>query len=204
MREYMDKIFLSGLKLGTLSYNDKIQILKKITRGKVSQKSMSDTFSNEGDKKHIDEGHADDNNSEDPPPKVINLKSGIAPATRQLVNETNEFELTEFESSELESWIQHYRDATPRQIRILYYRYLLAKQLIRSTYFDHHNLPITYFIQLLVYYSDKELTLIQEELNKMLESDSEEYTVNIFDNSHAYNRLELISFYKILEMIIAY
>jgi hypothetical protein len=113
-REYVDKLFLVGVKLGELTSEEKREYYITLTKDKVGQKFVAKNTNAVADPGDYDE--EDDEEAEEEVPKVSENKTGK--------------ELTFEDSEQLLNSIANFDDITPRQIRILYYRYLIAKKLI--------------------------------------------------------------------------
>lgn len=152
--EYMDKLFLSGIKLGTLTSTERVDVYKQFSQGKVSEESKS----NEGESKtdartmqksgetNVDIKQVVSNveaisQSRDVISTLLNpfgqTKKDSGPEKKSTVTvaekavETN-FELSAEEHKFLIQLIIELADATPRQIRIFYYRYMLARNLLTA------------------------------------------------------------------------
>jgi hypothetical protein len=111
VREYMDKLFIAGIKLKPLTSNERIEILDSITEGKIRFK-----VNLEG----IQELAA-------PPKNAIQIQSSIRLSDLKPIN----FEIDEQEYQNLKKAIEKNIILTPRNIRIIYYRYLLGKRFIK-------------------------------------------------------------------------
>lgn len=130
VREYMDKLFIGGVKLRTLNHIERQEILGSLTKGKIhsvneEKEAKKATAINIGDERQ----------------KQIKSKSSVKSIAREkAVVEPNDelFELEDFEYQYLKDVLEKCGPITPRVIRIFYYRYLLAKRfLFLKTSQDH-------------------------------------------------------------------
>jgi len=140
-REYMDKLFLNGFKLGSLSAEDKVDIINSITADRIffrNDERKGEKFQNakapikakniESETTAIDVGsqqvrefESDKAKPDDGKPNVPDAKKFITMLPKE------EFEIMDYELEYLLEAVRLLKNATPRAIRIFYYRYLLAK-----------------------------------------------------------------------------
>lgn len=115
VREYIDKLFIFGIKLKTLNGQERIGILKAITKNKVAgPKSGGPVLSANG------AVGADDTSSS---PSRISYLETIGPKGR--------IEIDDAEFDRLSETLSNFNaDMTPRDVRIFYYRYLVAKRFL--------------------------------------------------------------------------
>lgn len=110
-REYMDKLFLSGIKLPRMTESEQIDFLNKLVDGKIQFRNpdlidekmdtMIDSIENDEEK--------DDN------------------IMRLIPNQSSE--IMDYEYELIKKSLNNSVELTPRKIRILYYRYLISKIL---------------------------------------------------------------------------
>ena len=141
-KEYFDKLFLFSIKLGKLTFREKTEILKFISKGKIeilnsiAQKELGGT--KEEKHKVEEEKNKDVSDTED----VIGIgnieideEAHDLSESRNLLLErddiTENYYLTSDEFDLMKEKLKRI-DITPRQIRILFYRYLFAKHLVFS------------------------------------------------------------------------
>lgn len=163
INEYIDKLFIAGLKLGVLSTSDADEFLLALTKKDRKSKSITSLgqlIENEANEAYsrqsqvIQEGllmhnlenaqNQDDYfDYEEPDLAPLYLESSelVQSEGDHLVkqNVTNEpvtltFNLTDDEIDILRLAFTKYNRATPRQIKILYYRYLIAKNMLIRRY----------------------------------------------------------------------
>ncbi len=131
VREYMDKLFIAGIKLNTLSFNERGEILESLTRGKIFMPSKPNMAT-------IRESNAV--TSDALPISDYDITNPILqPSQLKIHVKQVDFEIDEFEYNTLRNLLSFYNDATPRTIKIFYYRYLLAKRFAVYTAQTNHN-----------------------------------------------------------------
>ncbi len=120
-KEYMDKLFISGIRLGNLSDENKRDILEAYTEDIVEKSKKENVGENAG-------GGDEDGNG---------IPEETIPKEATLLNWKREtyYNLLERERDTLLEVIEEAPNITPRQIRIFLYRYLLARNLL------HQKLP---------------------------------------------------------------
>ena len=137
--EYMDKLFLAGIKLPSLTTQNKRDVLNAITKDRVGKV--------ESKHKKVDQNPKKQNTTKSSEPDKLTLlrrelnllrvfSQGLfasqrpSPVTSKIVEEEG-YEILESDKDNLENSLNFYETATPRQIRILVYRYLLARKLLQ-------------------------------------------------------------------------
>jgi hypothetical protein len=140
-REYMDKLFLNGFKLGDLNLQDRVAILEALSDGQVSYDSPARTSSMAAptasektdaavaaeDKANSADENVGDNVSapmQDSPQAQL---PSAEPEELVIAPHNEEKEIMGHEMDRLKIALGDFHEATPRSIRIFYYRYLLAK-----------------------------------------------------------------------------
>ena len=132
VREYIDKLFIGGINLGSLAEHEKKEIFEAFTlnRNVVRfQQAM-----NEEEMKAKDEMplmQQTDNREVKVEPSVPLQEHRAVPGLVPVIKAgDNRFEIEEFEYEMLHPYLHIFVELTPRSIRIYYYRYLLARQLM--------------------------------------------------------------------------
>ena len=134
--EYMDKLFLVSVKLPQLTNEEKLKILDVYTEGKREEKTSEPVLLSESEL-----GGADVLGGAAPHPdnKVQPTKGEPSEETpeenkgnEEQETDTNKHEVLDSEYQELCKNLKGLENATPRKIRIVYYRYLLAKKLLSA------------------------------------------------------------------------
>ncbi|MFN8887715.1 MAG: P-loop NTPase fold protein, partial [Cyclobacteriaceae bacterium] len=126
-KEYMDKLFISGFKLGNLSEDQNEEIFRNLVKDKAFIET-SDSTSNQnvaiGNEKSQTSGAARDSSTSG----ASSVKSG-ANSNYEYISfiPKAEFEIMSYELDFLIRAVRKFSNATPRAIRIYYYRYLLAR-----------------------------------------------------------------------------
>jgi hypothetical protein len=189
--EYMDKLFLSGIKLGTLTGDERRKIFGVLTKGKV-----------EPEKSGASKVH-------------LNGEDGVIQNDKNEEKEKDDekkYELSAFENKEIEKILESYKDATPRQIRIFYYRYLLARNLVSNrleTIGEKEDWgkseEVSVMGRLLLHFSlMNEPGVIKEVKLGIIKRDEVIVEFQISEKSYKLKRLILIEILNVLEMVIAY
>ncbi len=144
VREYMDKLFLIGINLRALNETEKEDFFESLTkkRNVVDNREQKDPVDDK-DKPQLSAplniNEADKTDNEMVRDNIMGIGDSIAAANteedteipgQQLPAGTAEYELSSREYSILRSALAELAEATPRQIRIFYYRYLLARNLL--------------------------------------------------------------------------
>ena len=153
-REYMDKLFLAGLKLGPLTEYEKRQIVDGFTGMDTSKSETREAKSgmdpnivgdiiNESNPTKADiHGTALEKN---PPDALTNVLAGTVspflntprasiPITPTPINSTayEQFPYEKWEQEFIKNILARNTESTPRSIRVYTYRYLLGKQLVEK------------------------------------------------------------------------
>jgi hypothetical protein len=211
-REYMDKLFISGINLGPLTSKAKIEIFDAYSKnkGKVNFEEETDATEGTNDTDNIAGTIiSQDKEIEDIVPEKDNPKGKIDLKTGDI-----NFEIEEFEYNLLTKCLVDYDQATPRSIRIYYYRYLLAKRL-RKIQLDNTLTVYEYLwsiypkkeiiAHLIIYYSQEKdpLDLIDDR-KIYLNEKKEDIDLTLFNKNYTINRLLLIHLMNIVEIVVPY
>lgn len=207
-REYMDKLFLAGIKLGTLNVSEKEDIFDSLTtiRHKVHYKV---------------ENLRDVDESEYPPniktffKEVQEVGENLKLSSDNNFIEANpEFEIEEFEYILLKHGLSHFNEATPRAIRIYYYRYLLAKRLMKyrittssALYKPWHELrdrKILLPLIIIKYSSEFMIEDIYQEKEQITNNQDDVILYKIYNKEYVINKKLLLEIFNIIEMVVPY
>lgn len=127
IHEYMDKLFIAGIKLNSLGPDYRLKYYDKLTEGVVvSGKAPLQSSSVPLESEPKANIHSE---SEESVPSITHV-----PITKDSVDEEKEVEvygLTYEEDDILRQCVRGFHGSTPRQIRIFYYRYLLGRTLLK-------------------------------------------------------------------------
>jgi hypothetical protein len=124
-KEYIDKLFIAGIKLADLSKSEQREIFEGITRGKVNfsrqetETGTRQTQEIKGAARIVESVEAQ---------TTQDAYIGSAP---EIITGDDKFEIEENEYKNLLSAIENYVGLTPRAEKIFYYRYLLAKRIMK-------------------------------------------------------------------------
>jgi hypothetical protein len=128
-KEYMDKLFLTGIKLPNLLSEEKIAILDEITKNHVYVLEDEKVETKTNQKAYV------------PFTDLLGIKSNIDVKVVQNQNSNEEIHyLTVNEKLKLQSTILELENPTPRQIKIFYYRYLMLKWIDEADNFNIRQL----------------------------------------------------------------
>jgi hypothetical protein len=136
--EYMDKLFILSLKLGSLSYNDVDEVFDNISKGKVRPEPLQNIDLENNNPDAVANERVEIESSG--PDILIEGGNAIYVLEAKSPNDNNKYDLTKEEAKALKNALVYYPDATPRQIRIFYYRYLLARNLLQTFVTETGNL----------------------------------------------------------------
>lgn len=212
-REYMDKLFLSGMSLGSLSENERIKILGKYIRGRSAPRVLvSDNKSEDtGEEGSFSTAGRQNNPS----------ASGGATTTTSTNNKTvdkdevilklddKKYDLTKDEEEYLVYLMAFCNGFTPRQIRIFYYRYLLARNVLKIRY-ERANRHITKsrlenLARLILHFSlTKEPKALENIKIKTLENNGPYQSLQVFGSSEGFNTNDLIEYLEVIEIVVSY
>lgn len=222
-REYMDKLFISGIKLSALTDSEKNEIFDAYTKNKdkVNIKTTEDV--DDGFRTYINDSKRVTEYYEELIPTIpaspIPFKRDSIPEKSRpqgaidIRSGDSKFEIEEFEYEFLVKCLQNLEDATPRSIRIYYYRYLLAKKFRNLKVgpntvngFVWNMYPKKEILAHLLIYYGKTMspTDLHEDRKNWIKNDSEDVTIKLFDVSYEINRLLLIDLLSIVEMVVPY
>lgn len=128
-QEYLEKIFIIGIKLNNLDHDEVREYLSKLIPTRLN-KGVS--INNDNDTLGISNNSA--STLDEPPIKevVLNSVSTSATPTDKNINHSNiedDYELSEKEEIALIDSITRLESPTPRKIKIFYYKYLILKQI---------------------------------------------------------------------------
>ncbi|MCX6052635.1 MAG: P-loop NTPase fold protein [Campylobacterales bacterium] len=153
-KEYLEKVFLVGIRLNSLSVDESREFLRNITDNKVKL-STNKKLTNQ-EIKSISE---DDQISESSASETVVIEP----------DSSSGFEISEKELKEMLSSIEKLDKPTPRKIRIFYYKYLIAKRMLNDKPIDTGSSSL---FDLLIAYSNnaqhKEELIKDDELLKIV------------------------------------
>lgn len=240
--EYIDKLFIAGIKLGNLSAEERDDFFLELTKNERQDFSINKFSHNQIiDKRPFAFNATDRYGREDSLEGEgwdLAIKDGdfvIKDGDIALQNEKGEIKSSEQIEREasikrnmeisakikkllpeevelLRSGLNEYNEATPRQIRIFYYRYLLAKNLLITNYqnIGRRNIWIypdgcRLMIRLLIMYSMSIENYEQLDKHKLRISQTTAPRVKVFllDNEDA-DTLEYRELLNVLSMVVAY
>ncbi len=128
-REYLDKLFLTGIKLGELNANERVSIFSALTNRKVE--SMMDLEKRIKEQTGVwpipaSEEEMDQNTAQK---EEIFEEPGV---DLEYVGRNPNYEISIDEDSVLKEMVAELTSLTPRQIRILYLRYIFLRTFLTT------------------------------------------------------------------------
>ncbi|MFZ2205503.1 MAG: P-loop NTPase fold protein [Minisyncoccia bacterium] len=227
--EYLDKLFITGIKLGTLSAEQRDEFVVELTKHDRQNLSVKKLYEDEfpsarsenndqldfatidGDLVFKDGDIALENQKGEI--KIIEQIQKNKTVTLENSTETVAFEkLTDGEISILRGCVNDWDEATPRKIRIFYYRYLIAKNLLLNRYqkLSWKNIWLhpkysSVFAQLIIKYGElyNPSLITEHRLRTNTLPLNEVVKIDMFGDFTVKNQ-DYIEMLKILEMVIAY
>jgi KAP family P-loop domain len=213
-KEYMDKLFISGFKLGNLSDDQNEEIIRNLVKDKAFIETAASTPDQNGatgnQKSQTNGGTRNDSASGG------NSRESGANSNDEYISFTPkaEFEIMGYELDFLVKAVRKFSNATPRAIRIYYYRYLLArffKDIIiknDSIIYDewHSNQEGKTILPLLMieYSTKKQHEELLNEIAKWEEASDEVADVVVLGESFKPSRTLYVSLLKIVEIVVPY
>lgn len=206
-REYMDKLFISGIKLAALNENEKIEVFNSFTLNKQLVKSIATFKINKKEPRTIEINLSDSIQITD------EIQTDFKLNEKNIVPDNITPELEEFEYDILKSTLINYKNATPRSIRIYYFRYLLAKKIIQEVAQDKtrqewNNLPKPdkEILPLLILYYSTIKDTSQFEIDKELYNKQDSNTINcdLFQTTFIIKKSLFCDILNIIEMVVPY
>lgn len=233
--EYMDKLFIAGIKLGTLTKKERQDVFMGLSKGKVQlpvpaeQKTVNETTTGTQTKPEQQTAPV---KTEDPPKKGLadqlykdlrggdpsfQPKPGTTPAATATVKPVpppapENYEYSAGEHSYMLQLVEQLQDATPRQIRIFYYRYLLARNLLTigmrqngaENAFDPRERNVL-LGKLLVHYTNRHSNKELQNDRRELQSATTDFSkVSVKDLVTGHADALVMEILETLEMVIAY
>lgn len=222
--EYLDKLFIAAIKLGSLTTDQRSEYLTALLKheidyhekklkeedNNVKNSSLSDEdFKINGDKssvksqfENIEESAGRDRiiqKKDDDPKKSIDKQNTFEQLTQIEINHLNEVTNT---------WV----NATPRRVRIFYYRYLLCKNLLinkydnlqRNNIWQSENGINILMFKLLDYIELHDPDLITKDKKQYLGSTEDQISIKVNTVDVNLSRTDYICLLEVLEIIIAY
>jgi hypothetical protein len=207
IREYVDKLFIFSVKLGPLDSSQSKDFFQKLVKNDLDEGNSIQ--SNTIDSDIISKLTPKENSGEHRASNEADRKTAVDLATDKTpVNNTNRIKkLSPAEVELITVNLGMIKNSTPRKIRILYYRYLFAKNLLIINHGDgdqndrwlehpYHE----HFIKLLIYFSNLDPNEIVDQIRMTLEAESIKSPVDDF----AVDKEHYVRLLRILELTIAY
>lgn len=243
--EYLDKLFISAVKLGELTRDQKDQYFSELIKQEIDTETMENAFKlsasaylgqtaigtnlpkdveTEAGKEQSDENELNqtenffDNSSNDMRERTDKDSVRALHERNKKLNELkqvskNTFEkLTAIEIYTMNETVLKWRGATPRKIRIFYYRYLLSKNLLLDKYVMQNRINIwrdkegiKVLMSLILQYSKgHKVDFISRKKNEIAHSEQQQIDVIIEDKSINVDPQDYLKLLEVLELVVAY
>lgn len=222
-KEYMDKLFISGFKLASLSRDQNEEIFRNL----VSEKTFIEAKSVETTIRKTDTNGASKKDAEAQPKGTINRleetnsASDLSDAnTRSDSGEyisftpKKEFEIMEYELDFLLKAVRKYSNATPRAIRIFYYRYLLAKSFkeilvkrdsrIYNEWNNNQDSKSILPLLMIEYSNQKTQEDILTEIERIEQTDENMVEISVLGETFRFSRDLYLTLLRIVEIVVPY
>jgi hypothetical protein len=202
--EYMDKLFITGVKLGDLSAQDRDHFFQVFSEGDLYREDAKDigpAVYRSSDKPEMlaEEEFFDDDLT----------KVSVTDSTRRTVPH---YKLTMEEYEIFRTTLRKHDNLTPRQIKIFYFRYLFAKNLLirRYRYVTRPNIwlqpeNVKTFMELLGSYLhlSESAVLVSQEKVDILHTTAQQLPVPRSANINV-DALDLGELMQVLDVVVAY
>jgi hypothetical protein len=218
--EYMDKVFITAVKLGELSETQKGEYLLELLKNDLNEVKWAAFYDNpDGQTSPTYIDHTDD--SEIPmatsPSATVQIEAFLQsdnptddePRQEKVLVSVEKLSIQEAQL--LRQLIESWADATPRRISIFYYRYILTKNLLLSKYSTGIQLgvwrnreSIWGMMHLILHYSNTyEPERIHRDKNEIAKLDNWEKVE--FPHTHvSISKMDYLVLLEVLELTIAY
>jgi hypothetical protein len=212
INEYMDKLFLTGINLGSLNFTERKAILGKyVGRSRVYKESNDSIIAEKKSQKEtvmakINPTSSKEIQSTTPYDNINDKKQSETElrSNRSAIDESK-YDLLEEENNTLLDLLQYNDTLTPRQIRIFYYRYLLARNILKYRIGRPTQLLLKNLARFIMHYSIKgDLTLIGQCKLELINEPGEGTSFTILENNEVFSTRELVLIHEVLEIVIAY
>jgi len=182
-QEYMDKLFICGIKLAHLNTSERDEIFQAFTKGKVETSIRPTAPSALEEEDDIEDG------------------GDIDPKETILTETSNTFELNQREYNQFRNFLKECESATPRQIRIIYYRYLLARNIYQGILKDKENQLL---MQLLFSFQKGGIDSLRKAKSEVEAFSDKNIPITILGAREAHEKQTLVDLLNVLETVIAY
>lgn len=210
VREYMDKLFILGIKLTNLNLREKEDIFDAFSK---NQEKVHFKKTNNSKKEVIIDYPKSEQTNIENINQYVSIESLLTDEDIIEFEHGNpDYEIEEFEYNYLKFLLKHHIDATPRSIRIYYYRYLLAKKFLVHTLPIRSELNKVWNVlddkkilpELIIFYSTKKnLNDLTDKLKELELSQEALPELQLFEK-YSCNKLLAIELLKVVEMVVAY
>lgn len=211
--EYLDKIFISAIKLGSLSASQRREFAIELLQNTVIIDTPVESVPEEmtgipSDYAAVTAVGSSDRQFSAPVsdaegPGLADTQEALAPPMSGITKKEREFIIDE---------IQAWENMTPRSLYVFYYRYLLAKNMLLGNYPDQtgsqswqSDQGIKDLLRIIRYFSDQyDPESISTSKTKALKSNAEIYAPDEIKPAIKRSKQDWLNLLGILEIIIAY
>lgn len=145
VNEYFDKLFIVGIKLGELDAHERVSFFRELIKDNIQNtenNNSKDTNSGSSNGENNLQGGEEietlaSSESQNSIVDTVNKKDET-----QETSKTPPIVLSALEAAFFEQYVSQTHGFTPRQIKIIYYRYLLARSLLKRFYENSDLEPI--------------------------------------------------------------
>lgn len=228
--EYLDKLFISAIKLGSLTalqmqeflsslLKNQIEVANKVQGESRSQNTASTESATKGDIDYVSPADIAIRDGDfvlkDGDFALEDTNGNLFSMLDAELNLQNKWEkITSNEAAFLSEVISDWATATPRRISIFYYRYLLCKNLLISKYTNlriynkwQDDKSIKILMLLLLKYSNKyDPEIISVEINRVIKLPDSDDVIpkELPANDFAKSKFDYLYLLEIFELVIAY
>lgn len=234
--EYLDKLFISAVKLGDLSEEYRVDYLNELVNtnrsldagsNKVGIDPQSSTISS--DIRNLDAANSEDlnlsfmdeSNSSDRNGEEVRISGnlddeiiGESSNKKDIFENKGDFEFEDIKRDEFEvikEVIKNWEGATPRQIRIFYYRYLLCKNILLKRNANNeldiwrNETGVKAILQsILEYTKEKNSLMIQDDRRRLVEAVRKDGPHFSLIGGAQVKASDHIALLEVLEIVVAY
>lgn len=223
--EYLDKLFIISIKLGNLNQEEREEFFSELTKEDcenfnidtlqsaqhIERNAINDP-TEEVENEHIEE--IAENFSENTANSDMDIESNSeyqSSDAESIPKAKPNSTLTQYEYQVLKNKLLLFETATPRQLRIFYYRYLIAKNLLINQYSKIHreNIWISseylpHLIELLILISKTQnVSVITQQKEEIQRNNTETYPILLLKDIYV-NRTDYAILLNVLDMVMAY
>lgn len=210
--EYLDKLFISAIKLGNLSDIQVKEYMLQLIKNEMYDDDGADSLQSDREiTATTDVAMSFVSNFNLTAPNVSNRLMESKDAAPLLQRDKVTI-LTKVEVSCLEDFFENWTNPTPRKMRIFYYRYLLSKNQLIGKYDALNRINIwqlrsgiSTIMDLILFYSQAgNLELLTMDRRQTRQNPNDTVSIPNIPDSQTVPRMDLLNLLEVLELTIAY